>query len=217
VSKSYPEDLWFYLRSRLLTVPMLLLLILLLSAAWLTSIPSVSKTLGIQILITANLLAMFRLWDDLSDIATDRNTKPNRILPKTSHQASFRWTCGILGVTSFSMLVLTSPRNSIGFLLLTAFFTIYYKQSWRTSWPRLSYHLLILKYPCFIALLCVPQDQAARPLHLMLMLLTYLILCIYEVVHDPRLRADARCRVIAKVELVLAVITATWITNALLL
>ena len=215
MSKSCPEDLWFYLHSRLLTVPMLLLLFLLLLAAWLPSAPSHATTIGIQILITTNLLAMFRLWDDLSDIATDRTKKPDRILPQTSHQASFRWTCGILGITSFSMLVLTNPRNSIGFLLLTAFFMIYYKLPWRTSWPRLSYHLLILKYPCFIALICVSHDEATRPLHLMLMLLTYLILCIYEVVHDAQLRADAGCRIIAKVELVFAALTATWITNAL--
>lgn len=216
MSKSYHEDLWSYLHSRLLTVPMLLLLILLLSAAWLPSIPGDAKTIVIQILITANLLAMFRLWDDLSDLVKDLTTKPARILPQTSHQVSFRWTCGILGITCFSMLLLSNPENSIGFLFLTALFTIYYKLPWRSSWPRLSYHLLMFKYPCFIALICISQDQPVRPAHLMLMLLTYLILCIYEVVHDPQLRADTRCRTIAKIELFLAAVIVTGITNALL-
>lgn len=195
---------------------MLLLLLLLLLAAWLHSIPGQTTTLGTQILITANLLAMFRLWDDLSDISADRTTEPDRVLCRTTHVTSFRWTCGILGSTALSMLMLNSSKSGVGFIILTAFFTIYYKLPGRSSWPRLSYHLLIIKYPCFIFLICVPQDHAARPLHLMLMLLTYLTLCIYEVIHDPRLRTDSTCRVIAKVELVLAAITATWITNALL-
>jgi hypothetical protein len=216
VSKSYPEDLNSYLSSRLLTVPMLLLLLLLFLAAWLPSLPTHTSTACIQILIVANLVAMFRLWDDLSDLPKDRTTKPDRILCQTSHEASFRWTCRILGITAFSMLTLTHLLNGIGFALLTAFFTLYYKSPWRTSWPRLSYHLLILKYPCFIALISISQDQPASQLRLMLILMTYLTLCIYEVIHDPELRADAWCRGIAGIELASAAVTAICITNAIL-
>lgn len=216
MSISYPEDLRSYLTTRVLTVPMLMLMLLLLLAAWLTSRPDQPSTAGIQTLVIANLLVMFRLWDDLSDLATDRVTNPDRILCQTSHQTSFRRTCGILGITSFSILMSSDPKSGISFVLLTGFYAIYYKLPWRLSWPRLSYHLLIFKYPCFIALISVSQNEARPQIHLMVMFVTYLILCIYEVAHDPKLRADAWCRVIAGIELITAAIIAASIANSLL-
>lgn len=195
---------------------MLMLFLLLLLAAWLPSFPNHVTTAAIQVLTTANLLAMFRLWDDLSDISKDRNTKPDRVLCQTAHLASFRWTCGILGVTALSTLMLTNPKSGVGFILLTAVFTIFYKLPWRTSWPRLSYHLLIVKYPCFVALISVPSAESDSQLNFMVMLATYLTLCCYEVAHDPKLRADVSCRFIAAIELIAAAITATWITSSLL-
>ena len=215
MSKSYPEDLWSYLVSRLITVPMLMLFLLLLLAAWLPSFPNHVTTAAIQVLTAANLLAMFRLWDDLSDISKDRNTKPDRVLCQTAHLASFRWTCGILGVTAMSTLMLTNPKSGVGFIILTALFIIYYKLPGRSSWPRLSYHLLIFKYPCFIAFVSVYPDEANSHLHFMMMFLTYIVVCIYEVAHDAKLRADAWCRVIATIELITAAITVICITSSL--
>ena len=215
MSKSYPRDLSSYVSSRLLTVPMLALLMLLLLAAWLPSLPKDALTAVNQVLIAANLLAMFRLWDDLSDLTSDRITNPDRVLCQTSHHASFRWTGVSLTLTATSMLMFTNPRSGVGFALLVIVFAIYYKLRWRSSWPRLSYHLLIFKYPCFIALICSCQNQTIGKLHLMLMLVAYFILCIYEVVHDPNLRADTWCRTIAGIELLAAIITASWVTNAL--
>ncbi|MGB1814840.1 MAG: hypothetical protein ACPHJ3_05740 [Rubripirellula sp.] len=216
MSKSYPRDLASYVSSRLLTIPMLALLILLLLAAWLPAFPNDALTAVTQILITANLLAMFRLWDDLSDLAADRITNPDRVLCKTAHQALFRWTGVILTLTAISMLTATNPRSGIGFVFLVIIFAIYYKLPWRSLWPRLSYHLLILKYPCFIALICSCNNQTISNQHLMVMLVAYFILCIYEVVHDPDLRADTWCRGLAGIELLAAIITASWVTNTLL-
>jgi hypothetical protein len=41
-------------------------------------------------------------------------------------------------------------------------------------------------------------------LRLIIALLAYFLLCIYEVIHDPALRSDTRCRLIAGTELVSA-------------
>ena len=194
---------------------MLMLLLLLLSAAWLPSFPKNLPTACIQILAAANLLAMFRLWDDLSDVSRDRNTKPGRVLCQTTHLTSFRWTCGIFGLTALTTLMLSNPKSGVGFILLAVFFALYYKLPWRKSWPRLSYHSLITKYPCFIALITVYRDDVNHQLQLMVLAATYLILCIYEVAHDPKLRTDPRCRAIAGIELITATITAAWITNSL--
>ncbi len=215
MSKSYREDLWSYLSSRLLTLPMLALLLLLLSTAWIPSFPTRMPIAAIQILLAINLLAMFRLWDDLSDTATDRTTEPGRVLCHTNHLASFRWTCVMLGITTVSIQMSVSPKSGIGLILLTAAFSIYYQLPWRSSWPRLSYHLLIFKYPCFVALIGVIQHESISELHLMMMFAAYLILCTYEVAHDPTLRADAWCRAIAGIELFAATITAIWITKTL--
>ncbi len=131
MSKSYLKDLWSYLFSRLITAPTLMLFLLLLSAAWLPSFPNHVTTAAIQVLTAANLLAILRLWDDLSGISKDRNTKPDRVLCQTAHLASFRWTSGILAATALSTLMQTNPKSGVGFILLTAVFTISYKLPWR--------------------------------------------------------------------------------------
>ena len=118
-------------------------------------------------------------------------------------------------MTALSLLLLTNPMNAIGFTLLTVIFAGYYRLPLRSSWPRLSYHLLIIKYPCFVALVSISADQPISALRLMLMLVTYLSLCIYEVAHDPQLRADIGCRLIAATELVSAAITVTYITTTI--
>ena len=216
VSTSFPEDLKAYLSSRWLTGPILLLIPLLLFTAWIPSLPTHWADACTQTLLVANLVAMFRLWDDLSDLATDRTTHPNRVLCRSTNERSFRWTCRLLGMTALSLLLLTNPMNAIGFTLLTVIFAGYYRLPWRSSWPRLSYHLLIIKYPCFVALVSISADQPISALRLMLMLVTYLSLCIYEVVHDPQLRADTGCRLIAATELVSAAITVTYITTTII-
>lgn len=159
---------------------------------------------------------MFRLWDDLADLATDRITHPNRVLCRSSNERAFQWTCRVLGTTALSLLLLTNPMNGIGFVLLTITFAVYYRLPWRSSWPRLSYHLLTIKYPCFVALISICADQPISALRLMLMLVTYLSLCIYEVVHDPQLRADFWCQLIAATEFVSAAITVAYITTTMI-
>ena len=216
VSTSFPEDLKAYLSSRWLTGPILLLIPLLLFAAWIPSLPTGWADACTQTLLEANLVAMFRLWDDLSDLAVDRTTHPNRVLCRSSNERSFRWTCRVLGMTALSLLLLTNPMNAIGFTILTIIFASYYRLPWRSSWPRLSYHLLIIKYPCFVALISISADQPISTLRLMLIIVTYLSLCIYEVVHDPQLRADFWCRLIAAIEFVSAAIAVTCITVILL-
>lgn len=216
MSTSFPEDLKAYLSSRWLTGPILLLIPLLLFAAWIPSLPTRWADACTQTLLVANLVAMFRLWDDLSDLAVDRTTHPNRVLCRSSNERSFRWTCRVLGMTALSLLLLTNPMNAIGFTILTIIFASYYRLPWRSSWPRLSYHLLIIKYPCFVALISISADQPISTLRLMLIIVTYLSLCIYEVVHDPQLRADFWCRLIAAIEFVSAAIAVTCITVILL-
>ena len=200
VLTSFPDDLRAYLASRLLTGPMLGLLLLLLTAIWFPGFPDDVTTASLQVLLTVNLITMFRLWDDLADLPTDRTSKADRVLCRTSHETQFRWTCMCLGMTALGMLMLMAPLHGVGFVCLSAAFLAYYRSSWRRVWQRVSYHLLICKYPCILALVSYHQDGSLKPTQILLFSLTYLVLCIYEVVHDPERRADLWCRMIAACE-----------------
>ncbi|MDB4423135.1 hypothetical protein N9276_00990 [Rhodopirellula sp.] len=211
MSKSYPEDLKSYLCTRLITVPMLLLLIVLLLATWFPSMPIFSLTTIMQIWLAVILVAMFRLWDDLSDVPADRIKHPNRVLSFTTHENLFRRTCMSLGIAAFTTLLLSNPISIVGFGLLTAAFAVYYKLPWRKSWPRAGYHVLLLKYPCLIVLISMSAVVSIDEQRVILMLLTYVALCVYEVAHDPALRSDSHCRCIAAVEFIAASVLATYI------
>ena len=63
---------------------MLGLLLLLLTAIWFSGFPDDVMTASLQVLLTVNLITMFRLWDDLADLPTDRTSKPDRVLCRTS-------------------------------------------------------------------------------------------------------------------------------------
>ena len=208
VSKSFPDDLRAYLASRLLTFPMLGLLALLLSAAWIPSLPQNIPVIGLQIALAIVLTSMFRLWDDLADLSQDRIEHPDRVLSGTAHKKSFQRCCILLGATALVLLLSSGNlQTSIGFACLTILMVLFYKLPWRDAWPRVSYHLLMLKYPCFVLLISTCDHRtldSSDSSRLILALLVYLLLCIYEVLHDPALRSDARCRQIAGIELVSA-------------
>lgn len=208
MSKFFPDDLRAYLASRLLTVPMLVLLALLLSAAWFPSLPDSIPNMGLPIALTILLISMFRLWDDLADLSQDRIKHPDRVLCVTVHEKSFQQFCMLLGATTLVLLLSSANlQASIGFAGLTILFVLFYKLPWRDAWPRVSYHLLMLKYPCFVLLISTCDHRtldSSDSSRLILALLVYLLLCIYEVLHDPALRSDARCRQIAGIELVSA-------------
>ena len=202
MSKSFPDDLRAYLASRLLTFPMLALLALLLSAAWIPSLPQNIPVIGLQIALAIVLISMFRLWDDLADLSRDRIEHPDRVLSGTAHEKWFQRSCILLGATTLVLLLSSGNlQTSIGFTCLTILFVLFYKLPWRDAWPRVSYHLLILKYPCFVILISTCENRIIESSRLILTLLVYLLLCIYEVIHDPALRSDARCRLIAGIEL----------------
>lgn len=201
MSKSFPDDLRAYLASRLLTVPMLALLALLLSAAWIPLLPDSIPKLGLSIALGIVLISMFRLWDDLADLRQDRIEHPDRVLSVTAHEKSFHRFCMLLGATTLVLLLSSGNlQTSIGFAALTILFALFYRRPWRAG-VRLRYHLLILKYPCFVLLISTRDNRPIDSSRLILALLVYLLLCIYEVLHDPSLRSDARCRLIAGIEL----------------
>jgi hypothetical protein len=205
VSKSFPDDLRGYVASRLRTVPMLALVVLLLTAVWFPLLPNSIAVICLQVFLAIVLISIFRLWDDLADLNQDRIQHPDRVLSGTDHARLFQRVCILLGTTVLAVLLASgNTQASLGFSCLVILFVCFYKLPWRANWPLVSYHLLILKYPLFVILISTCDDRPINQLHLIIALLAYFLLCIYEVIHDPVLRSDTRCRLIAGTELVFA-------------
>jgi hypothetical protein len=155
----------------------------------------------VRLLLAGTLLVQLRLWDDMADLPHDRCEHPERVLVRADSLAPFR----ALLVAAFtgSVLLLAwqggSLRLMVFFALNAMFLAWYAALRYVVPGAVLGYHVVLAKYPVFVFLLSVPSCRAGRLLAVAVPV--YLALCVYEVLHDARLRA---CRV-ARAALVLEV------------
>ena len=78
------------------------------------------------------LLFQFRLWDDLSDLKTDRLEFPERVLSRASSLTSFRWLW--VAATGVVLLLLWGHRDlQLLYLAALLFFFVWYVHSRTTS------------------------------------------------------------------------------------
>ncbi len=150
------------------------------------------------VVLATLLLAQFRLWDDLADVEADRKSHPERTLPRAASLRPFRdallWLAGITA----GIIVLLDP-SGLKLAVLAALDLAL--AGWYRFRPReysLGYHVVLLKYPVFVYLL------SSEPVHLQrrmfAMTAVYLAACIYEALHDPRLRGIWAARYAVVVE-----------------
>lgn len=211
LSKFLVIDLWHYIRTRLLCLRMLLLLLFLLLLSRVPRPPSeITGWLLWDTLLMTTLLFQFRLWDDLADIEQDQRHSPDRILVKTEYRTHFRILTGVVaGLNALLILQLSTWISLVIFGLLTGGLWLWYHYPQRHTFPILSFHIVLLKYPIFIELISAQERPVSMNVsmtnRITVPALAYLALCLYEVSSDPSLRKYPHARFIAAVQTIIVV------------
>ena len=182
-STSFPEDMWAWLATRLLR-PRIALLWLVLSACIGAASAPVNPLRAM--LLAALFIAQFRLWDDLADRAHDARHHRNRVLPRSVHGARFGLVCGAAALPILLMLWLRDALGaSAAYMLLCAAMGLLYLAS-RACSRLMRAHLVLLKYPMFIAI-----AASGRPWLLVLGLGAglWLLLAAHELLSDKTINS----------------------------
>ncbi len=156
------------------------------------------------------LLFQFRLWDDLSDVKTDRVAFPERVLSRVSSLTSFHrlWVAGV-GVV---LLLLLGQRDlQLLYLVALLFFFLWYRWLADRAPRAVAYHIVLLKYPFFAyvgaRLASAPVDQ----LLLGTLALVFFTFALYEPLHDKRTHQFKGIKVVVAADLTIWVLAA-WVS-----
>jgi 4-hydroxybenzoate polyprenyltransferase len=190
-SNSFAADLAAYLRTRVLT-RRVLLLVLLVSGAILAGSETV-RVPGMPALaaLTAWLVVQFRLWDDLADRDWDRLRYPQRLLVRTQHGQSFT---GLLFASILlfgaTLLLRGQMRELLVYAILVGLLGFLYHTPRGAGLSRpLRVGLVLSKYPLFVFI--VGADGLA-PRATWVALCLYGLLVAFDWRDDPELRSAAK-------------------------
>ena len=172
---------------------------LVVGAAWLVGPPpSVTHAIGDVVLVLLFVL-QFRLWDDLSDLQRDRLEHPQRVLSQTTQTRSFWCGVGLLGALGGGVVWWRGPLAAIVAVgVLHVALWLWYAFPGRRSLAIADYHVVLLKYPVFAFLIATRVGVGVDTFFMAACV--YWVVCIYEVVHDRKLRAHVASRVVAAAE-----------------
>jgi|GEM_PF-1252728 len=154
-----------------------------------TGWPSTASTWMLNIVLAALLVMQFRLWDDLSDVDSDRGIFPERVLCQAKSLVGFRIVLGLLFAVNVILLAAyKSELALITFLVLNFLVFAWYSVRERVRIGSVfSQTIVLLKYPAFVFLLGSHAGVPERMLNSSYsMSLTILCFCIYELLHDNR-------------------------------
>ena len=149
------------------------------------------------------MIVQFRLWDDLSDVESDRLIHPGRVLCQTKSHQIFWVILGLLLIVNTVLIASFKSYHSLGvFLILNVSYFIWYSIPRKvTSNMVLSHSIVLAKYPVFVFLLNGSHSDARAGLPLGYgMVVTFLCFCAYELQHDQRLRAKRHATVLLACE-----------------
>ena len=177
-STSFPEDMSAWLATRLLRLRIALLWLVLSACIGAASAPAYPLR---AMLLAALFIAQFRLWDDLADRAHDTRHHRQRGLPGSVHGARFGLVCMAAALPILSLLCLRDGwAAGAAYLLLCAAMGLLYLAS-RTGSRLMRAHLVLLKYPMFIA---IAASGRPWPLVLGLGASLWLLLAAHELLSD---------------------------------
>lgn len=195
-----------YLQERVLTGKTLAA-VTLLSAVSAAAVPTI-KPAGIAIIaiLVFLLFVQFRLWDDLSDLSVDRIRHPRRVLCRASSLTPFRVTQIALLIVNACLLALWRPHAMFAYGLLNLSFLIWYGGTTEgvrrfVRSPLIRSHILLLKYPAFVFLLCGGHAVGGAIPPSVSMAFVYLCCCVFELVDDPQVRESRGASLVLFAEL----------------
>ena len=205
MSNSTSQVLWAYFRTRfpvwlVIALPLVMAAPAMISGRA-TSAAEAATLLGIAVL----LFAEFRLWDDLCDREQDCRKNPQRVLCRAQSIQPFTALLLFLATVNFLLVAWLLPWQSVAWLLgLHGFLAVWYAiRASVKAGPVANYHAVLLKYPiCGLLLALSPQRSPTLQLYASIAVV-YLVLCIAEVVHDGRLRAQRAARICLWLEMLL--------------
>ena len=192
--RSWVESLRRYGASRIPAGRFVPVALLLWTASLAGSHPDNAADLVVTGVAAYTLVVQFRLWDDLSDDPLDRVHHPHRVLSQVPSLAPFRALCLVLFTFNGALLTVVGVKDGarsllLVFLLLNGLFWSWYRWRDQVPWSGLiASHVLLGKYPVFVFLLSGPPDRATAVPPLPAMALVYGCFCVYELLHDARLR-----------------------------
>jgi hypothetical protein len=135
----------------------------------------------------------FRVWDDLEDRSRDAREHPSRVTVVADSVAPLRAFALVLGTLGVLLVALGPHRISrlaaVGIAI--AVLAAWYRMRPRSTRAVVNAHVVLLKYP----LLAFAASPASPPTGALVSL--YLVLCAYEIVDDPALRASIVARWVA--------------------
>lgn len=195
-----------YFRERMLTGKTLAA-VMLLTAASVATFPALGLAAAAGIAgLTGLLFVQFRLWDDLSDLATDRVQHPRRVLCLAASLTPFRVAQIALLLLNVCLLGLWRPPSVLAFGLLNIFGLGWYGgtagglRRWVRS-PLIRSHIVLLKYPMFVLLICGGHDVEGGVSPRLAMAFVFLCFSVFELLNDPIVREARGADVCLFVEL----------------
>jgi hypothetical protein len=144
--------------------------------------------------IALALMFPLRLWDDLEDLPSDRAAHPTRVLSRAQRIAPFRALLAAslsLGAALLSVLDSFLFRLALFGALVVALF-IWYRARRRLFRGALVGSFVILaKYPVILYLVGdLPVGRGVAWPRALAAALVYASFCVYEILHDPRVRGE---------------------------
>jgi hypothetical protein len=128
------------------------------------------------------LIAQFRLWDDLADLAIDRSRHPERVLSRAARVEGFVVFALLLATANVAVAAwLSGPVGVVMLLLLDATIAVWYaaRPRHRTLVGDL---VILIKYPAFVFI--VAGSLSPSPAQVTAAIATYAAACVFEVWHD---------------------------------
>jgi 4-hydroxybenzoate polyprenyltransferase len=139
------------------------------------------------------LMLAFRVWDDLEDRSRDAREHPSRVTVIADSVAPLTAVGLMLGALGLLLVVLGPHAGSrlIAVTMAVAVLAAWYRVRPASARAVVNAHVVLLKYP----LLAFAATPASPPTGALVSL--YLVLCAYEIVDDPALRASIVARWVA--------------------
>ena len=137
----------------------------------------------------ALLIAQFRLWDDLEDVAHDTAHHPERTLVRSADRDRYHSLLGVSIIVLVPLLgVFAGKLQAMAYLALVVGFGLVYRMARAVSPRRFVRSMLVLaKYPAFVLLLA---GDPWRMWTVAVAMTLYLLLAVYEWRHDPELASE---------------------------